>query len=71
MVNIRLAIMKELQIRNKTVRSLSEDTGINVSNISRILRGGVSPKVETVQRILDSLNLELCVREKNNDNAQV
>jgi len=42
-----------------TLRQLSEQTGVNISNLSRIERGEVSPTLETLQTICKALGLTL------------
>lgn len=42
-----------------TLRQLSEQTCVNISNLSRIERGEVSPTLETLQTICKALGLTL------------
>lgn len=44
-----------------TLRELSELTGINTSNISRIERGEVSPNLDTLQNLCKALGLKLTI----------
>lgn len=47
--------------KGMTLRELSELTGINTSNISRIERGEVSPYLDTLQTLCKALGLKLTI----------
>lgn len=53
----RIKAAREAQ--GMTLRQLSEQTGVNISNLSRIERGEVSPTLETLQTICKALGLTL------------
>lgn len=44
---------------NVTQAELSEATGISQPYISKILKGGVMIKIETLQRIADGINMPM------------
>lgn len=57
--NIDEVLKEARESSGLTIRALSEKTGINASNLSRIERGEISPTVETLQKIASALGLQL------------
>lgn len=53
------------QQRGFTIRDLSAETGINISNISLIETGKRIPQIDTLIKILDALDAELIIRKKD------
>jgi transcriptional regulator with XRE-family HTH domain len=66
--NIRLSIglrLKELrENKNITIRQLSEMTGYNYANISKIENGKYSAGIDIIYRIADALQCRLEIVEK-------
>lgn len=48
-----------------TLSQLSEMTGLNRSNLSLIENGKRQPQVNTLQKILDSLDADLIIKERD------
>ena len=56
-IHEQLAALREE--RGYTLRQLSERTGVDYANISRIERGDVSPSITTLERLLDGLDARI------------
>lgn len=56
-IHEQLAALREE--RGYTLRQLSERTGVDYANISRIERGDVSPSITTLERLLDGLDAKI------------
>lgn len=56
-IHEQLAALREE--RGYTLRQLSERTGVDYANISRIERGDVSPSVSTLEKLLDGLGAHI------------
>lgn len=52
------------QSRKLSIRQLAEMSGVNKTTIQRIESGEVSPSVETLEKILDSLSMFLRIEAK-------
>lgn len=52
------------QQRGLTIRDLSEQTGINIANISLIETGKRIPRVDTLAKILSALGAELTIKKR-------
>lgn len=52
------------QVRHLTLAQQSEKTGVTMCTLSRIWRGELPPKLETMEKIADALGMELCLRKK-------
>lgn len=60
--------IQELRIkRGVNLRTLSEMTGYNISNLSLIERGERQPQLDTLEKILDALGAELTIRMRDDD----
>ena len=58
--------IKRLRTKQKiSIRKLAQLTGYNISNLSRIENGKIPPRIDTLQRILDALNAEIEIKEKD------
>lgn len=53
--------------RGVNLRTLSEMTGYNISNLSLIERGERQPQLDTLEKILDALGAELTIRMRDDD----
>ena len=51
--------------RGVNLRTLSEMTGYNISNLSLIERGERQPQLDTLEKILDALGAELTIRMRD------
>ena len=65
MINVGNEIKRLRTQKGISVRRLSELTGYNISNLSRIENGKIPPQIDTLQRILDALNAEIEIKEKD------
>ena len=66
---VRMVIMEireELKIRNLTYNYIAEKSGIGKTNIYMYLSGKLNPKIDTLMKIADALdmNLIVCLGEK-------
>lgn len=52
------------QQRGLTIRDLSEQTGINIANLSLIETGKRIPRVDTLAKILSALGAELTIKKR-------
>ena len=52
------------QQRGFTIRDLSAETGINISNISLIETGKRIPRIDTLAKILSALGAELTIKKR-------
>ena len=59
----RLASLRKR--RGYTIAKLSELTGLNGANLSLIETGKRQPQINTLQTILEALNAELVIKEKD------
>lgn len=60
--------LAELRVRRGVnLRTLSEMTGYNISNLSLIERGERQPQLDTLEKILDALGAELTIRMRDDD----
>lgn len=60
--------IQELRIkRGVNLRTLSEMTGYNISNLSLIERGERQPQLDTLEKILNALGAELTIRMRDDD----
>ena len=50
-----------------TQMELSEKSGINQSRISLYENGVHSPNLNTVKKLVEAMNMEICLREKQNE----
>ncbi|MCC8068962.1 MAG: helix-turn-helix domain-containing protein [Ruminococcus sp.] len=57
--NVIKSLIYARKSKNLTQKGLSELTGINQSDISKIERGNVSPNLRTLQRIATAMNMDL------------
>lgn len=57
--NVIKALIYARKSKNLTQKGLSELTGINQADISKIERGNVSPNLRTLQRIATAMNMDL------------
>jgi transcriptional regulator with XRE-family HTH domain len=48
-----------------SVRKLGEEVGMNISNLSRIERGEISPSVDNLQKICEALGAEIEIKKKD------
>jgi transcriptional regulator with XRE-family HTH domain len=48
-----------------SVRKLGEEVGMNISNLSRIERGEISPSVDNLQKICKALGAEVEIKKKD------
>lgn len=53
--------------RGVNLRTLSEMTGYNISNLSLIERGERQPQLDTLEKILNALGAELTIRMRDDD----
>jgi transcriptional regulator with XRE-family HTH domain len=58
---IRLAI----QGSNKTQYRIAQETGISRSQLSRLMHGERGLSIEALEKLAESLNLEILVQSKN------
>lgn len=54
--------------RGITTRALSEMTGINIANLSRIESGKNSPTLETTEKICKALGARIIILDDKDDN---
>ena len=60
--------LAELRIkRGMNLRTLSEMTGYNISNLSLIEQGKRQPQLDTLEKILSALGAELTIRMRDGD----
>ena len=60
--------IQELRMqRGVNLRTLSEMTGYNISNLSLIERGERQPQLDTLEKILNALGAELTIRMRDGD----
>lgn len=52
------------QQRGLTIRDLSEQTGINIANLSIIETGKRIPRIDTLAKILSALGAELTITKR-------
>lgn len=62
---IRQAVKQVMEKQGISQGKLAEDIGIDRVNLTRVLSGRSGKIPETWQKILERLNLELVVREKD------
>lgn len=65
MKDLRQKVASLRRQRGYTVAELAERTGLNPSNISLIENGKRQPQVNTLQKILDSLDADLIIKERD------
>lgn len=60
--------IQELRMqKGVNLRTLSEMTGYNISNLSLIERGERQPQLDTLEKILNALGAELTIRMRDGD----
>ena len=60
-----------LQDRNLTIQQFSELSGISQSNLSNYMNGRISPTLDTLNKIADTLNIDLTELFKKRDNVSL
>lgn len=58
------SLVAHLDRRGITQARLSEMTNISQGNLSQMLTGAKSPRIQTLRRVLDELELELVIAPK-------
>ena len=61
------AIKERRKMLKITQRTLAELSGVGINTLTKIERNEGNPTIEVLERVLDTLGLELQVRIKNND----
>ena len=64
---MKLRLREILKEKNITIGQLSELSGISQSNISNYMSGKISPTLDTLNRLANSLNIELTDLFKKED----
>ncbi|MNW12195.1 helix-turn-helix protein [compost metagenome] len=65
-LEISKAIKNSLENKHLSIRKLAEIIGMKHPQILRVTRGDTNYHIETLLRILDALDLELIIKEKEN-----
>lgn len=64
-LNISFKIKKELQKRKISIRQLAENIGLKHPQIVRITNADNNYNINTLLKILDGLDLEITIQNKN------
>ena len=64
-VEIRREILKAMRRKCYNINGVAKNSGVHVHTIMRMLsKQACNPRLETLNLVLDSLNLELIIRKK-------
>ena len=64
---------KQIKLRRKTLRvsqhQLADLAGISINTLYKIERGQANPTLSTLEKIADTLGMEVCLRIKDLENT--
>jgi transcriptional regulator with XRE-family HTH domain len=65
MINLGAVLKEEIKRQNKTQKQVAEIVGVSNNSLSQICIGATFPHKETLEKICECLNIEICFYVKN------
>lgn len=61
---IRMIVNSERKAQGKTLAQLAKEAGVGLSSVANFTEGSANTSVETAEKVLNALGLELSARRK-------